>query len=80
MLLVGVDLQMSQQVTDTHSVILKWDNQNVSWWNESCALVLEVFGLPGDRFVYHPYEDYMTFDFKNEKDANLCKILLSDRF
>ena len=42
-------------------------------------MVLEVFGLPGDRFVYHPHMDYMTFDFVSEKDAIMCKILLSDR-
>ena len=71
---------MTQKVNDLYSVKLMWNNQNVPWWNESCALVLEVFGLPGDRFVYHPHVDHMTFDFKNEKDANLCKILLSDRF
>lgn len=65
--------------TFDHSVRLDWNNQGVSWWNESCALVLEVFGLPGDRFVYHPFEDYMTFNFKSKKDADLCRILLSER-
>jgi len=65
----------------THSfdVIIEWNNKNVPWWNETCALVLGVFGLPGHRFVYHPHEDYMTFSFTTEKDASLCKILLSER-
>ena len=49
------------------------------WWNETCAMVLEVFGLPGDRFIYHPYTTHMTFEFNNEKDQHLCQILLSDR-
>jgi len=40
---------------------------------------LEVFGLPGDRYVTKPSHDAMFFDFKNEKDANLCRILLSER-
>jgi hypothetical protein len=61
------------------TVTVVWNNQNTDWWNECCAMVLEVFGLPGNRFVYHPYEDYMTFDFKNKKDADLCRILLSER-
>lgn len=67
--------------TDNFPYIVKidWDNQSVPWWNECCAMVLEVFGLPGDRFVYHPHEDYMTFDFRSEKDYNLCQILLSER-
>ena len=62
-----------------HTVKISWDNQSVLWWNECCAMVLEVFGLPGDRFVYTPHEDYMTFRFNNEKDADLCRILLSER-
>jgi len=42
-------------------------------------MVLEVFGLPGDRFVYHPFEDFMEFHFKSKKDADLCRILLSEK-
>jgi hypothetical protein len=60
------------------TIKILWDNQSVVWWNECCASVLEVFGLPGHRFVYKPYEDYMTFTFKNQKDYNLCQILLSE--
>ena len=60
-------------------VILEWHNQGTSWWNESCALVLEVFGLPGNRFYYKPYVNHMTFTFKNKKDADLCRILLSEK-
>ena len=62
-----------------HEVIVDWHMQGVSWWNETCALVLEVFGLPGHRFVYTPSEDFMTFTFKSTKDADLCRILLSER-
>ena len=42
-------------------------------------MVLEVFGLPGDRYESKPETDYMSFTFKNEKDATLCRILLSER-
>jgi hypothetical protein len=62
-----------------HEVIIDWNNQSVPWWNECCAMVVEVFGLPGDRFVYTPSVDFMTFTFKNKKDADLCRILLSER-
>jgi hypothetical protein len=41
--------------------------------------VLEVFGLPGHRFVYRPHEDHMVFEFKTKKDQTLCKILLSEK-
>ena len=62
-----------------HAVNLPWTGQGQFWWNEACADVLEVFGLPGDRFTSHPEMDNMTFLFKSEKDAELCKILLSER-
>ena len=52
---------------------------NVAYgWNEACAKVLGVFGLPGERFYYRPKEDYMIFIFKSKKDARLCRILLSE--
>jgi hypothetical protein len=63
----------------SYKVRINWDNQSVPWWNECCAMVLEVFGLPGDRFVYHPFEDFMEFHFKSKKDADLCRILLSEK-
>ena len=42
-------------------------------------MVLEVFGLPGNKFMYRPHLDYMVFEFAFENDAIMCKILLSDR-
>jgi hypothetical protein len=63
-----------------HEVIVDWRWQSGEfWWNETCAMVVEVFGLPGNRFVYKPFEDFMTFTFKSKKDADLCRILLSER-
>jgi hypothetical protein len=58
-----------------HEVYLDW----TSSWNESCALVVEVFGLPGNRFISSLSDDFMTLIFKNKKDADLCRILLSDK-
>jgi hypothetical protein len=60
-------------------VTLGWNNQGETWWNDACADVLEVFGLPGQRFYYKPYPDRMTFTFKSIKDAKLCNILLSEK-
>jgi hypothetical protein len=62
-----------------HKVSIPFNDQNGIWWNESCADVLEVFGLPGGRFISHPTMDDMTFYFKSSKDATLCKILLSEK-
>ena len=63
----------------THLVSVPWQSQNNFWWNETCADILEVFGLPGGRFTSHPTEDKMDFYFKSEKDAELCRILLSEK-
>jgi hypothetical protein len=63
-----------------HIVLVPWDDRNGTlWWNETCAKVLEHFGLPGGRYTSHPTEDSMSFIFYNDKDALLCRILLSDR-
>ena len=63
----------------SNTVTVLWDNQTGFWWNETCAIVLEVFGLPGGRYETKPSHDAMFFDFKNKKDADLCRILLSER-
>lgn len=62
-----------------YKVKIDWNNQHNQWWNETCASVLEVFGLPGNRFIYKPESDYMIFEFASQKDADLCKILLSEK-
>ena len=63
-----------------NTVKVPWQTgQDGFWWNETCAMVMTIFGLPGDRYTSHPKHDEMLFNFKSEKDANLCKILLSER-
>ena len=75
-----IDSRIALQETGyVHQIRLPWTGQASYWWNEACADVMEVFGLPGDRFFSHPTADYMDFYFKSDKDAKLCKILLSDR-
>ena len=60
-------------------VKITWYDDKSSWWNETCIKVVEVFGLPGGRYMYHPQSEYMSFNFKSEKDQKLCEILLSER-
>ena len=62
-----------------HIVSIPWRGQKEYWWNETCADVLEVFGLPGGRYTSHPSENKMDFYFKSERDADLCKILISEK-
>ena len=67
------------ELGQTFTVRIPWKHQRNTWWNESCAMVIEVFGLPGDRYTSHPTMDYMDFYFKSPRDADMCKILLSER-
>ena len=63
-----------------HVVTIDWTHhEGVESWNITCAKVLEVFGLPGQRYYYRPFDTHMTFTFKNKKDAVLCRILLSEK-
>ena len=65
----------------THTVDIPWNKSNAEGpiWNELCANIIEVFGLPGDRYMSHPTPDNMTFYFKSEKDLLLCRVLISDK-
>lgn len=60
-----------------YNIYIEWSQPNMPW-NEICAKVLEVFGLPGDRYVSSPSTHFMLFRFKTEKDFLLGEILLSE--
>lgn len=60
-------------------VTVPWKNQNKQWWNQTCADIMEQFGLPGQRYVTEVTEDHMSFIFYNDHDALLCKLLISDK-
>ncbi len=59
-------------------ITVPWEQQSNIWWTEVCAKIVEQFGLPGDRYTSHPSENHMKFIFKNEQDAFMCKILISE--
>lgn len=58
---------------------IPWENQNNNWWNETCAQIIEHFGLPGDRYTTEVSADEMKFFFKDDKEALLCKIMISEK-
>lgn len=63
---------------EDNTVTVLWENQSNTWWNETCADILDVFGLPGDRYTTEVSADSMKFHFKNNKDAFMCKIMISE--
>ena len=62
-----------------NKIMIPWENQKDVWWNETCACVIEHFGLPGGRYTTEVSTECMSFNFKSEQDALMCKILVSDK-
>ena len=62
-----------------NKVTVPWESQNNAWWNETCAVICEHFGLPGGKYVTEVNTECMNFVFYNDKDALMCKMLVSDR-
>lgn len=60
-------------------ITVPWENQNDTWWSETCADIIEVFGLPGNRYTTEVSTECMKFFFKTEQDALMCKIMISDK-
>lgn len=59
-------------------ISVPWKNQSNTWWNETCADIMDHFGLPGNRYTTEISTDEMIFFFKNEKDALMCMLLISE--
>lgn len=69
--------QKKETIEKQHTVWVEWQQPYMPW-NEICIKVMEVFGLPGNRYTTHPSTHYMAFKFNSEKDRILCEILLSE--
>jgi len=53
-----------------YTIRIPWRiGDTVQRWDETCAWAIETFGLPGDKFITHPTEDYMDFMFRTSEDA-----------
>jgi hypothetical protein len=59
-------------------ICVPWKSQSNVWWNETCARIIEHFGLPGNRYTTEVSADDMKFFFVNDKDAFMCKIMISE--
>lgn len=62
-----------------NEVLIDWKaGDTLSSWSDLCVRVIEHFGLPGGRYSTEVCADWMSFKFLDEKDAFLCKIMLSE--
>ena len=59
-------------------VSVPWENQSDHQWSKTCANIVEHFGLPGEKYVTKLNEHRMDFIFYNDRDALMCRILVSD--
>lgn len=61
-------------------VHIPWSSKadSMPQWNIITSNIIEHFGLPGDKYTTELTEDYMNFNFHDEKDGLLCKILVSE--
>ena len=46
-----------------------------SEWNEICAKLLDKFGLPGQQYTTYFTIDYIVFEFPDDHDAMLARLM-----
>jgi hypothetical protein len=53
-----------------YTIRIPWKHgDTVNSWDETCIWAVEQFGLPGNKFITHPTEEFMDFMFKDKEDA-----------
>lgn len=63
-----------------YPVVIPWQQNldTVTAWNEVCAQAMEIFGLPGNRYITEANVNDMTWYFKDPKDAILMTLKFSE--
>jgi hypothetical protein len=63
-----------------YPVTVRWGAgaDTIPYWNEICAASIDMFGLPGDRFITDIGPEAMTWIFRSDKDALLFKLKFSE--
>jgi hypothetical protein len=64
-----------------YPVVVPWSAKldTVSAWNEICAQGMEMFGLPGNRYITDANVNDMTWWFRDEQDALLMTLKFSEQ-
>ena len=63
-----------------HEVTIPWSPRAATMrvWNEICADAVELFGLPGDRYITDISEKSMTWSFRSDQDAVLFRLKFAE--
>lgn len=80
----AIDISKTNMLPDNefkYPVTIPWAPKldTVSAWNEICAEAMEMFGLPGGRYMTEANVNDMTWYFKNEQDALLMTLKFSEQ-
>jgi len=64
-----------------YPVVIPWSSKldTVTAWNEVCAQGMELFGLPGNRYITDANVNDMTWWFRDEQDALLMTLKFSEQ-
>jgi len=79
----AIDISKTNMLPDNefkYPVTIPWSPRldTMSAWNEVCAQGMELFGLPGNRYMTEANVNDMTWWFKDEKDALLMMLKFSE--
>ena len=63
-----------------YPVTVRWGQgaDTMEYWDQLSIASIELFGLPGDRFVTDISAESMTWFFKSEQDALIFKLKFSE--
>jgi len=63
-----------------HPVRVRWGRgaDTMAYWDQLSISSIELFGLPGDRFITDIGPEDMTWFFKSEQDALIFKLKFSE--
>lgn len=62
------------------TVHVPWSHKagSIPIWDEITILIMERFGLPGNKYTTELTDRYMNFVFKDEREGLVCQLLVSD--
>ena len=79
MTLLPKNLKMREPKYQHHCTIPWTDRKNpMFYWDDVCANAVELFGLPGDRYITDISERSMTWSFRSDQDAVLFRLKFSE--
>ena len=75
MILLQKNIKMREPEYCHHYTVPWTDRRNpMFYWDDLCANAVELFGLPGDRYITDISERSMTWSFRSDHDAVLFRL------